>query len=46
MARPGLDPEGRRDTEDRPRPTLPLFTSGDPPFAERVEDILAEGFGR
>ncbi|GII89368.1 hypothetical protein Ssi03_73580 [Sphaerisporangium siamense] len=28
----------------RPRPTLPLFRSGDPTLAERVDDILAEGF--
>jgi Arc/MetJ-type ribon-helix-helix transcriptional regulator len=32
--------------QDRPRPRLPLFASGDPTLAERVDDILAEGFGR
>ena len=31
----------------RPRPTLPLFgTVGDPLLAERVDEILAAGFGR
>ncbi|MEU9888367.1 hypothetical protein [Sphaerisporangium sp. NPDC051011] len=29
----------------RPRPRLPLFRSGDPTIAERVDDLLAEGFG-
>jgi plasmid stability protein len=28
-----------------PPPTLPLFTSGDPTLAERVDEVLAEGFG-
>jgi hypothetical protein len=28
----------------RPRPTLPLFSSGDPTFAHRVDEQL-EGFG-
>ena len=33
--------------EGRPRPTLPLFESvGRPDLAERVDEILAEGFGR
>ena len=32
---------------ERPRPTLPLFKSiGDRRLAERVDEILAEGFGR
>jgi hypothetical protein len=31
---------------ERPRPKLPLFASGDPTLAERVDEILAEGFGR
>jgi len=31
---------------ERPRPTLPLFRSGDPTLAERVDEILFEGFGR
>jgi Arc/MetJ-type ribon-helix-helix transcriptional regulator len=31
----------------RPRPTLPLFESvGRPDLAERVDEILEEGFGR
>jgi hypothetical protein len=31
----------------RPRPKLPLFESiGDSNLAERVDEILAEGFGR
>ncbi|MEV6985981.1 hypothetical protein AB0M95_32620 [Sphaerisporangium sp. NPDC051017] len=30
----------------RPRPRLPLFRSGDPTIAERVDDLLAEGFGQ
>lgn len=29
-----------------PRPRFPLFDSGDPTLAERVDEILAEGFGR
>jgi plasmid stability protein len=28
-----------------PRPRLPLFESGDPTLAERVDDELAAGFG-
>ena len=32
--------------QDRPRPTLPLLSSGDPGLAERVDELLAEGFGR
>lgn len=28
-----------------PRPRFPLFDSGDPTFASRVDEILAEGFG-
>jgi Ribbon-helix-helix protein, copG family len=33
--------------KERPRPTLPLFKSiGDRRLAERVDEILAEGFGR
>ncbi len=28
-----------------PRPRLPLFDSGDPTLAERIEDELAGGFG-
>jgi hypothetical protein len=31
---------------ETPRPTVPLFNSGDPGLAENVEDILAQGFGR
>jgi hypothetical protein len=31
----------------RPSPTLPLFASvGDPDLAERVDEVLARGFGR
>ncbi|MGI5269615.1 hypothetical protein ACQEUU_10720 [Nonomuraea sp. CA-218870] len=31
---------------ERPRPTLPLFELSDEPLtAERVDEILAEGFG-
>lgn len=34
-------------TDARPRPLLPLFESvGDPRLAERVDEILAEDFGR
>jgi hypothetical protein len=32
--------------QDRPRPKLPLFSSGRGDIAERVDEILAEGFGR
>ena len=28
-----------------PRPRLPLFSSGDPTLAERVDEDLARGFG-
>ncbi|HEV8602749.1 MAG TPA: ribbon-helix-helix protein, CopG family [Gaiellaceae bacterium] len=34
------------EAQERPRPRLPLFSSGDPTLAERVDEILAEGFGR
>jgi Arc/MetJ-type ribon-helix-helix transcriptional regulator len=33
------------DTESPPRPTLPLFRSGDPRLAERTEELLRESFG-
>jgi hypothetical protein len=29
-----------------PSPQVPLFESGDPTLAERVEEELAEGFGK
>jgi Ribbon-helix-helix protein, copG family len=32
--------------QERPRPKLPLFSSGRGDIAERVDEILAEGFGR
>jgi hypothetical protein len=33
--------------EARPAPTLPLFASlGTPDLAERVDELLADGFGR
>jgi plasmid stability protein len=32
------------DEEARPRPTAPLFRSGDPTLAERVDEALS-GFG-
>jgi len=31
---------------ERPRPTFPLFDSGRGDLAERVDELLAEGFGR
>lgn len=31
--------------QDRPRPKPGLFTSNDPHLAERVDKVLAEGFG-
>ncbi len=31
---------------ERPRPTLPLFDSGRGNIAERIDELLAEGFGR
>lgn len=31
---------------EQPKPRLPLFSSGDPKLAERVDEELAEGFGR
>jgi hypothetical protein len=33
------------DADSRPRPKLPLFNSGRGDIAERVDEILAEGFG-
>ena len=30
----------------RPRPTMPLFESADGTLAERVDELLAKGFGR
>jgi predicted transcriptional regulator len=45
LVRAAIDEYTRTDA--RPRPTLPLFESiGDPDLAERVDEILAEGFGR
>lgn len=35
-----------RDEPPECRPTLGIFDSGDPDFAENVDEILAEGFGR
>jgi Arc/MetJ-type ribon-helix-helix transcriptional regulator len=32
--------------QERPRLKLPLFSSGRGDIAERVDEILAEGFGR
>ena len=32
--------------EEPPRPRLPLFSSGDGTLASRVDEILADGFGR
>lgn len=34
--------EGR---DRRPRPTLPLFSSGHGDLADRVDEVLKEGFG-
>ncbi len=31
--------------QEHPRPHLPLFDSGDPTLADRVDDELAAGFG-
>ena len=31
---------------ERPRPRIPLFNSGRGDIADRVNEILAEGFGR
>jgi Ribbon-helix-helix protein, copG family len=33
-------------TQAAPRPRIPLFESGDPTLAERVDELLAEGFGQ
>ncbi|MGH2746511.1 MAG: ribbon-helix-helix domain-containing protein [Actinomycetota bacterium] len=33
------------ERERRPRPTLPLFSSGQGDLADRVDEILREGFG-
>ena len=33
------------DSLQRPRPRLPLFDSGDPTLADRVDEELAKGFG-
>jgi hypothetical protein len=34
------------DSRLTPRPRIPLFTSGDGTLAERVDELLAEGFGK
>ena len=34
------------DVAAAPKPRLPLFESGDPRLAERVDEALAAGFGR
>lgn len=45
IVRAALDAYTR--TTATPRPTLPLFDAvGDPDLAERVDEVLAEGFGR
>lgn len=45
IVRAALDAYTR--TEVPPRPTLPLFDRvGDPDLAERVDEVLAGGFGR
>lgn len=31
---------------EQPKPRLPLFSSGDPTLAERVDEELKKGFGR
>ena len=38
----------RKLTQDaeQPRPRLPLFSSGDPTLAERVDEELKKGFGQ
>lgn len=38
----------RKLTQDveQPRPKLPLFSSGDPTLAQRVDEELKKGFGR
>ena len=33
------------DEQDRPRPRPGLFASGDPALAEKVDEVLAGGFG-
>jgi Arc/MetJ-type ribon-helix-helix transcriptional regulator len=33
------------ESADSPRPRVPLFDSGDPTLAERVDELLADGFG-
>lgn len=32
--------------QERPRPKLPLFASGQGSSADRVDELLAEGFGQ
>lgn len=32
-------------SRERPRPRAPLFASGDPTLARRVDETLARGFG-
>jgi hypothetical protein len=34
------------NAELAPKPRIPLFSSGDPTLAERVDESLAEGFGK
>jgi hypothetical protein len=37
--------EGVVERELTPRPRIPLFNSGDPTLAERVDELPAGGFG-
>lgn len=37
---------GEEAVGERPRPTLPLFRLEQPLTAERIDEILAEGFGK
>jgi Arc/MetJ-type ribon-helix-helix transcriptional regulator len=37
--------EAATSTHAHPSPRIPLFDSGDPTLAERVDDELARGFG-
>jgi hypothetical protein len=43
LIREALD---RLTREDSPRPRPGLIKSGDPHLAERVDEVLAKGFGR
>ncbi len=46
LIREGVDRIVAEEPVAAPRPRAPLFASGDPTLARRVDEELAKGFGR